>query len=45
MTNKYQKNNMKIHLLFTARSLTTKNIDLTKKEKITIFEKSYIKRN
>ena len=36
---------MKTHLLFTARSLTTTNIDMTKKYKITIFQKNYIKRN
>ena len=40
-----RKNNMKISLLFTTRSLTTTNIDMTKKYKITIFQNNYIKRN
>ena len=35
---------MKIHLIFTTRSLTTANIDLTKKQKIMGFQKTYIKR-
>ena len=35
---------MKIHLLFTTRSLTTTNINVTKKHKITIFQKNYIKK-
>ena len=35
---------MKIQLLFTAHSLTTTNIDITKKQKI-IFQKNYRKIN
>ena len=35
---------MKIHLLFTTRSLTTTNIDMTKKHKITIFLKKLYKK-
>ena len=45
MTNKYHKNKMKIHLLFTTRSLTTTNIDMTKNVQSRYFKENYIERN
>ena len=40
MANKYQKNNMKIPLLFTTRSLTTTNIDMKKNIKSRYLKKT-----
>ena len=35
---------MKIQLLFTTHSLTTTNVDMTKKQKIMIFQKKSIEK-